>query len=65
MTKKDQVDITKKSNRKCKHCRYWNSIVKDMPICIKTGLKKQYYHCCKFFEWRKQILENWRKRKNE
>jgi hypothetical protein len=47
------VDITKKSNIKCEHCRHYE---RDYPRCGLTHELKLYYHRCKKFEWEERYL---------
>lgn len=45
------VDPTKVSNRKCEHCEFWGGW--NNPCCQLSHEKKEYYHRCKKFIWRK------------
>lgn len=61
-TKKRAVDVSKKSNVKCEHCKYWDyeNISLDgsgnrCAKCGKCGAVKKYYNRCKDFEWRDYI----------
>lgn len=47
------VDIAKKSNRKCEHCELWN---RADSVCKKSGEKKNYWNCCKAFQWRADLV---------
>ena len=50
------VDITKKSNRKCEHCKDWG----DKSYCGLTDQPKNYRDCCKKFEWHpKYLADDW------
>ena len=46
------VDTTKKSNRKCEHCKNWI----DKNHCGLNGQPKNYWNCCKKFEWHPRHL---------
>ena len=58
--KRGVVDITKRSNRKCEHCRWWKQ---EQTSCRcknpeSPKYKEQvvnYYNCCKCFEWKKTL----------
>lgn len=45
---KRPVDKTKKSNKKCEHCNYWE---RHGSICRLTRIKKNYWNICKEFAW--------------
>lgn len=51
------INKTKKSNRRCANCQYWdgygfgwtsNCINPESKWCDN---KRQYFHCCRNFEW--------------
>lgn len=46
------VDITKKSNIKCEHCKYW----KLDSICDLSDTTKRYWNRCKSFEWKEKYI---------
>lgn len=62
--KKRAVDITKKTNIKCEHCKYWQSWAWERldercnrcAKCGKCGEVKKNYNRCKEFEWRDELL---------
>ncbi len=53
------VDITKKSNRKCEHCQWWD---REHASCRNPESPKykerlvRYYNCCKCFEWKDTLI---------
>ena len=53
------VDTTKQSNRKCEHCEFWD---RGAMKCKKTGEHKYYYHRCKQFQWRADLVTEEAKR---
>ena len=54
------VDTSKKSNRKCEHCKFWNRRDENgndgSMTCQKSGAIKNYYKCCKHFEWKDEYF---------
>lgn len=52
------IDRTKQSNRKCEHCKFYNTEPASMPeACFKEkGLVYQttYWRTCKDFQWREE-----------
>lgn len=63
------VDITKKSNIKCEHCRHrkpeqdkrtaWNNVVMvcKNPRSPKCNKPCNYWNRCKAFEWKHEIID--------
>lgn len=51
-----KVDITKKSNIKCEHCRWFNGT--DCQEGGKYRKQTNYWNRCKRFKWRDDILGN-------
>lgn len=47
------IDKSKKSNRKCEHCKSWGGW--SQPQCIKKGCETRYYNVCKDFEWNPKL----------
>ncbi len=48
---KRPIDRTRKSNRKCEHCTFWN---KERKVCQRVkgiNLSKNYWNKCEYFEW--------------
>jgi hypothetical protein len=46
---KRKVDRTKKSNRKCEHCKYFHP---DGACMFHQYELKNYWNVCKDFDWR-------------
>ena len=51
-----KVDITKKSNIKCEHCKNYNGRL--VGKCRLTEEKKNYYNRCKDFDWKMKIKQD-------
>lgn len=43
------IDKSKKSNKKCEHCKNWSGWTSSK--CSLSGEDKKYYQRCKSFEW--------------
>ena len=48
------IDKSKKSNRRCWNCAHYGYANGDKYLnvfCMLTGKSKEYWNCCKNFEW--------------
>lgn len=48
---KRQLDKTKKSNKKCEHCTYYNKVIHCCQRINKVNLSIPYWKKCQFFKW--------------
>lgn len=58
-----KIDRSKKSNRRCANCKHWTGVYTKLPVgqwswqtqtgvmCPVVNKQKQYWNCCKNFEW--------------
>lgn len=46
------IDKSKKSNRRCCNCAHWSGGSSDEGmLCLYRNETKNYWNCCKNFEW--------------
>lgn len=50
------VDITKKANIKCEHCKYFTYHLDNYGKCSELKEKKNYWNRCKSFQWKDEYL---------
>lgn len=47
------IDKSKRSNRKCEHCKHWGGWMTER--CRKQNKCTNYYNVCKEFEWNPRL----------
>ncbi len=47
------IDKSKKSNRKCEHCKHWSGWM--TKNCTRHCKDTNYYNTCKEFEWNPKL----------
>ena len=46
------IDITKKSNIKCEHCKWAEKDNERRYFCTIHQKPKHYWNCCVYFDWK-------------
>lgn len=54
---RNRVNKSNPKNKYCDHCRFWKCFACDNPNGCKYKEPREYYHRCKNFEWKENIID--------